>query len=318
MGKKAEKQKTVPKNISEKELRKNSRKDKGSLKDQQVTRRVREKYVKLSHEVLNYWETMGVCPSIPEFDEHLTEYVEMLYAEGDAYDNATSTLAAIQFHFPEPIGHLRHSWKMCQVWKRIEPPARVKPFTPLMVLGIAGALYSLDMTGLAALVAIGFDGFLRTGELFALQPLSVSFYPDKAVLRLSNTKTSLCKGVDEMVVIESEIACKLLRLACQDRHAGKPILDISVWRARRVFLQILNMFELSPKEFNFYSLRRGGATSFFYKTGSMEQTLATGRWQSVATARLYIQDAAAQAAELSLSSSQRQKIEEAAKALRRL
>ena len=119
MGKKAKEQKTVPKNISEKELRKNTRKDKGSLKDQQVTRRVRDKYVKLSHEVLNYWETMGVCPSIPEFDEHLTEYVEMLYAEGDAYDNATSTLAAIQFHFPETIGHLRHSWKMCQVWKRI-------------------------------------------------------------------------------------------------------------------------------------------------------------------------------------------------------
>ena len=49
----------------------------------------------------------------------------------------------------------------------------------------------------------------------------------------------------------------------------------------------------------------------------MEKTLAVGRWQVASTARIYIHDGAAQAAELQLSKGQLELLAEAAKCLPR-
>ena len=50
----------------------------------------------------------------------------------------------------------------------------------------------------------------------------------------------------------------------------------------------------------------------------MEKTLVKGRWESASTARIYIQDAAAQAGQLALSTEQVDKMTEAAKRLMQL
>ena len=48
--------------------------------------------------------------------------------------------------------------------------------------------------------------------------------------------------------------------------------------------------ELGLGSFNFrpYSLRRGGATFWFAKHGSLDRLLLQGRWQAPKTARIYI------------------------------
>ena len=79
---------------------------------------------------------------------------------------------------------------------------------------------------------------------------------------------------------------------------------------------LLGHFGLEAYNFNFYSLRRGGATAYFFATGSLEKTLVKGRWESASTARIYIQDAAAQAAELALDALQIQRLQNAALSLK--
>ena len=71
-----------------------------------------------------------------------------------------------------------------------------------------------------------------------------------------------------------------------------------------IFKQLLEFYELDTSTYNWYSLRRGGATAFFVKTSSMERTLIRGRWEAATTARIYIQEATASVGELTLSQNQ--------------
>ena len=48
------------------------------------------------------------------------------------------------------------------------------------------------------------------------------------------------------------------------------------------------IFQVEHLRFRGYSLRRGGATAFFGRTGIMEKTLLRGRWASVSVARVCV------------------------------
>ena len=61
------------------------------------------------------------------------------------------------------------------------------------------------------------------------------------------------------------------------------------------------LFELDISEYNVHSLRRGGATAFFAQSGSMDKTMITGRWEHASSARIYINEATAQASKMRLT-----------------
>ena len=310
MAKRAEKKATLVK-------ARKSKRQKGSLKSQQVSGRVFWRYDKAFTAMLLFWKvTNFAIEGFDCLDDAATEYIESIYQEGSPLALATDSLAALQYFIPLAQGKLREAWRMCRVWRRVEPPQRVRPFTPLITLGLAGACVSIGAIDLAALLLVGFDGFLRTGELFALTPLVVSFHKNKAILKLSETKTSHRKLADEMVVVESQHAVSLLKKACRDRPKGSPILTMTPVKARLLLKSLLASFGLETWGFNFYSLRRGGATAYFFRTGSMEKTLAKGRWETASTARIYIHEASAQAGELTLSPGQRALLVEAAQAVK--
>ena len=121
------------------------------------------------------------------------------------------------------------------------------------------------------------------------------------MIRLSDTKTSKRKSSLEHAIVESSIGAKVLRFACSKVDCHAPILGMTPKQAYVELKSILNLFSLPTSEFNSYSLRRGGATAYLFSTGSMEKTLVKGRWEAASTARIYIQDAAAHAGQLSLS-----------------
>ena len=291
---------------ADREDRKKRRAQKGTLKEQQVKPRTLARYQRAYTLWDSFARCFNTCLRNPQIDEAMAGYLEHLYAEGDPMSYATDALAALQYFRPRTIGKLKQSWKLLSVWRRTEPPNRVKPFTPLMVLGLAGAALHTDAMDMAAILLVGFDCFLRTGELFSLKCAFITLYTNKAVIKLIDTKTSSRKGTSEQVVVTSQLAVNVLRRVCSERSPGQTLLSGSVSAARSLLRKLLSTFDLSTLDYNFYSLRRGGATSYFYRTGSMQQTLATGRWENSSTARIYIQDAAAQAGELNLSSMQRQ------------
>jgi len=160
------------------------------------------------------------------------------------------------------------------------------------------------MVNLAALLVIGFDGFLRTGELFSLRKFSVAQSAKRTVLTLHNTKTGRRKGVDEHVTIRSTIGQTLLRKSMETLQPPERILDTTPGAARTNLKRLLYFFGLEDDNYNFYSLRRGGATTYYFNSGSMDETLVLGRWEHATTARMYIEQSAAHLAEIRMTSAQ--------------
>ena len=104
-----------------------------------------------------------------------------------------------------------------------------------------------------------------------------------------------------MVNIKSPLAITMLRKATAELKPSDLLLRRPVHQARANFQKLINLFELDLSKFNWYCLRRGGATAYFVSTGSMDRTIAIGRWECTSTAKIYIQEAAAQSAEMRLS-----------------
>ena len=287
------------------------------MRQQQVSAVTRERYVLACEDLVSFWKLHVRGPQrCPSLDLAVAEYIEHLYQEGDTVGMASTTLAALQYFQPDSIGKLKYSWKLTGLWRRIEPPNQVTPFTDLTALAIAGAAHNLGYNDLCALVLLGFDRFLRSGELFKLRKACLAFGLDKAVITLQNTKTSKRKGVDEMVTVTSPLVLKALSRACKQLQDSDLVLQRSVLSCRSVFKKLLDVFDLTSHGYNFYSLRRGGATSFFFKSGSMDETIVVGRWEHSSTARIYINQSAACAAEVTFTSEQTHRMHTAAQYLR--
>ena len=67
-----------------------------------------------------------------------------------------------------------------------------------------------------------------------------------------------------------------------------------------MFSDCIKSLNLEGFEFRPYSLRRGGATCWFGRYGSLDRILVLGRWAGARTARIYINDGLAMLAQLKL------------------
>ena len=279
---------------------------KGKLQDTLVSALTQERYRAAVRLLLAFWKSNCFEPScLQDMDEACAHFVEAAWSEGDSLTLALQALAGLQWLLPNVKGHLRHSWRLAKAWAKAEPPARARPFTSTMLMGLIGLALVLGRVDIAALFAIGFDGFLRSGELFNMKVKHVTFARGKAILQLPLTKGGLRRGLMECIVIESSLAVALLKRACHRRPMSEFIAQSSPCVLREVLARMLRLLQLEAVKYTWYSLRRGGATAYFVQSGSMEKTLLRGRWTSSTVARLYIQDALAQAGELRLTVEQR-------------
>jgi len=171
-----------------------------------------------------------------------------------------------------------------------------------LLFGFAGICAEFGAWDLAALIIIGLLAFLRTGELFAMKVNDSKIIGSKIITSLQDTKASFRKKAHEVVVVHSKIAADLLSIARQNLLPDMVILRRSVGSARRLFKALCVLFCLEDFNFQWYSLRRGGASYDFSTHGSMEKTLMNGRWESTKVARVYVNESLASSVLLSLSS----------------
>ena len=67
-----------------------------------------------------------------------------------------------------------------------------------------------------------------------------------------------------------------------------------------MFSRCLEAVGLAELSFRPYSLRRGGATRWFSKHGSLDRVIVLGRWQAQRTARIYINEGLGVLAEMAV------------------
>ena len=239
--------------------------------------------------------------SLPTKRESLDPLVdlEVLWSSGEGRALASDTLAALQDADPKIKGHLPTSWRLLKVWCQNELPNRAPPMPEPILLAMVGYNILKEHHLFALSLLLGFYGLLRTGEILNLQKhqVEVGSARSPAILSLGLTKGGKRAGAAECVTIH---VAEVIRRLTQWKSSGPPSLvpSPSKWRTR--FSATLAAIGAESFGFRPYSLRRGGATFFFTKHGSMDRLMIQGRWVAQKTARIYINSGLATLAELKL------------------
>ena len=255
------------------------------------------------------------------------DYIEGRWAAGGSLFEVNNAIAGMCHHFPPLRGHLRESWRLARTWQRQEPAGRALPISPLIALAFSGGFIAAGFLSAAAVLLAAYDTYLRTGEILALQWADITIYESSstAMIRLRDTKSQHQSGAGEFVMVRSRLAVQLL-VAARRQHRRSSLgrkqseeraLGMSPAAFNRVFAEVRSLLELDGQKLTLYSWRRGGASADFRAHGSMEKTLLRGRWASVRTARLYVQDAVAEATTLGLTVAQRARCLHLAQRVRR-
>lgn len=166
-------------------------------------------------------------------------------------------------------------------------PGRAPPLPSVVVFTLVGRALFEGQVGLAAALALAYAAFLRTGEMLGARFQHVAIVEGQGTLALPLTKIGKRRGHQEFVAFEDPISLKLLQTASYGRYRGDTIIAVpSTFRTwwKRAIVDL----GLDPEIYRPYGFRRGGATEFYRRTGSLEATLFRGRWSSLRTARAYI------------------------------
>ncbi|CAK0901893.1 unnamed protein product [Prorocentrum cordatum] len=263
-----------------------------------------QRYTDAVNEVVDFWVEEGRSPCTPaQVDTDLAAFIEKRWSEHGSLFDINNAIAGVSHFFPPVRGHLRESWRLARTWQRQEPAGRALPIGPLIAAAFAGAFAATGHLGAAAVLAAGYDTYMRTGEMASLVWNDVQLYPARAsaVLLLRGTKSQHQTGAKEFVLVRSTVAYKLLARAKAAAAPEEACFGMEPSAFHRLFSQVKELLGFGNAKLTLYSWRRGGASADFKSHGSMEQTLLRGRWASVRTARLYVQDAVAEATQLNLS-----------------
>ena len=235
-----------------------------------------------------------------KLDDILSEYIEHLWADGHGRALASDTVAGLQHFDPRLKGQLPLTWRLLKVWNQNEIPNRAPPLPERVLLAMVGhALFSKQYLFALSLL-LGFYGMMRTGELTSLSrdQVEVGDGDGPAIISLGLTKSGKRHGAAESITVTVE---EIVRRLVQWKRSKFRTLTPNPAKWRQMFAHTLTKLDLDQYQFRPYSLRRGGATFWFSKHGSMDRLLIQGRWSALRTARIYINEGVAILAELNIS-----------------
>ena len=283
------------------------RKNLGKLKDLTIQPQTRRRYEKARQDFYQFLfsNQLEVPTQTYALDSLLGEYLEHLWCTGEGRGKAADTLASVQDLQPHVKGKLPLAWRLLKAWSVNEIPCRAPPLPEICLQAMVGwAIFKEEYRfGLSLLLA--YYGLLRTGELLEVRASHVFVESVKkpAVVSLGMTKGGKRMGVAESVSISVERVLSWLKAWKNSVPLQTSLCDSpSRWRA--MFAQCLQAVGLSDFNFRPYSLRRGGATHWFAKHGSLDRVVVQGRWQAHRTARLYINEGLSMIAEMAIPKSE--------------
>ena len=297
-----------------KEARRKERQKVGRLSENVVSPNVLRRYVDRASAFAQWDQCQAWCGS-PLVDERLGRYIEELWADGDPKRFGYDTICGVQHVLPHLKRHLAGSWRLMTAWEKLELPTRAPPLPLEVVQGLGGMAFAYGLEWLGLCLVLGWHCLLRTTELTSIRVGHVSFSRgnSQAILALGFTKGGKRRNANEMVSVDDRFVTAKLGKLCEGRKPEEPLWPFSQLQMRRGLNLLVELAGLSRLEFSPYSLRRGGATWQFQQTGSLDSCIVRGRWDSVRTARVYIQDGLAVHGSLRLTALEQRALRTAAK-----
>ena len=108
-------------------------------------------------------------------------------------------------------------------------------------------------------------------------------------------------GKVENVKVSDPLLAMLLSVLQSQRAKGDRVFPGKAPLFRRQLDSLVQALRLENELITPHSMRRGGATDHFRLHGNLHATTVMGRWQSVKTCRLYIDQAIADRADMNVN-----------------
>ena len=246
-------------------------------------------------------EGQPVPKSFRSLDNVLAQYLEHLWLDDCHVTYAGHTLSAFRRFYPQVRYKIPLARQYFVNWKLSHVPRQAVPMPADVVMAIAGVAIQCRRVTFAATILVGFAAFLRTGEIVNLAPHRIAVDVSRATVILSLPATKTSRQREESVAIEDENLAVLLDHVL-NLGSSDGLLGVSPNQFRSMLRLYCEFLGLQACGFTAYSLRRGGASHAFASGQSFDQLLVKGRWQSVKTARVYLDSGRAQLIQLRLPS----------------
>ena len=292
----------------------------GSLKHQ----RVHEKTARIYNAALALFSAWLQCEDQPlprhesEMDPILCAYAEVLWQEGESKQDLANVLSALEFEEGSLRYHLRCAWRLYGAWKKSELQQQCTPMLAKWCRAVAGAALARSWPEEAFLFLLAFDCLLRSVEAATLCPINLEIN-DAATMGtvcLSASKGQTRSGIKEMITISDPALVRWAKALKDLKRPGDLLMTGGSKALRRKFKICVEDVGLQDRNLQLYSLRRGGATEVFRSSGSFHEVANRGRWKNLRTARIYVDSALQDIAQL--EGVQPEKLQQAERRLKQL
>lgn len=245
------------------------------------------------------------CKDSIVMSELLQKFVQYAYANSVSFYDARHAVLAIQWFWPMMLGQLQTPWKSLESWwlevpvkNRIPMPVDVLELLFVCALMLACAHASIkrrQWAVLAIVLRIGFFGLLRPGELLCLVVGDVYVCEVlgqyQLVVTIRNPKTRKWLGRRQHVLISDVCTCVWVKWLIQGRSSDEPLWPWGESVARSLFRTLCRSRGLTSSGLTLASLRAGGATHAYQVCQDVSRIQFMGRWASLRTVKIYIQEA---------------------------
>lgn len=273
-----------------------ARRNLGALSDSLVKPKTLTRYVTSVTEFKQFHNLRDnfAVADFEAFDQQVGDFLCHMWETGRTKSEASYMVAALQFFKPMLKHRLNYSWRLLKAWNKLELPTRAFPLGPSMVAAFAHVLRQWKEQAASWLILVGFSLFLRTGELLKLQrkDIMLAMAPSKSVVFLRDSKgiNKNDQQIEKLVVYEAT-ADLALRKLCEGLSGPDYLWPHSPQRFRDLWHSVVKYFELEKFHVIPYSMRRSGATAAHQNGVSLDHLLVRGRWKSISTARIYLDEA---------------------------
>ena len=234
-----------------------------------------------------------------KLDLLVARYLEHLWLDDAHLTYAGHTLSAFRRFYPQLRFRLPTAKQYFANWKSSHVCKQAVPMPAEVAMALTGLAIECGEVRFGTALLLGFLAFMRTGEIVNLQMTDIALFvrEGQIIVALPSTKTSK-KQIDSIAVTDPFVCSLLFEVKRFSPDGSLVQCTPNMFRAKLVrFCQFL---ELGPCQFTAYSIRRGGASFAFANGEPFDQLLLRGRWQSVKTARIYLDTGRASLVQLSL------------------
>lgn len=266
----------------------------GSLKSYDRSLRSFLTYTRLSSQQL-------LSMPAQRLDRLLAVFLQHSYDTRAPFTLGAHALHAVVHYRPDVKALLFTSRQCLKGWERVRQTASHPPLTWELTVAMACILSRSGFHAPAVAMLVAFDCYLRVGELTRIRRRDVVMPNDARMGRahsamavcLTKTKTGPNQSVSLYRPEVAQILCTWIRALPHTAGDNPLVFAFSPTYLRRLMLNACIDLGVGHTAYVPHSLRHGGATADFLRTGSVQHVQFRGRWKSLESVRTYVQTARA-------------------------